>query len=383
MPYNSFREAINIPAQINSNEMIFFDNNVNTSEDYFAPGVLDIGYEDNIENDNYGAFIVKRPGPIVISWTASQITGLSIDGTFLELRYREFSHVDSGIAVYKPWQSLGSKTVLKNSSADGMGCVWIGFYDAHGPGTEKQLKLGPNYEPIYIGLFNASENVLQINRQHYQKASIILFGIDKMGGEMTSQLIPIQNKILNLPRPSSDYVNHLNILKSELGSLEVLDLSQNEVIAGGNGLLNQYRAGFSNYEKMTHTTIPVTLKSTIPGLGASVIAVGNLHNFWNDGQVTTLHPIQADSTNPYSEVRIYLGQTKTGDVVNYLPLTWFTADTPSVGMCYVMNNDASDDFIPIYLDETGIYLKVKGSYQFKPGATFNFIRSVILAPPIT
>jgi len=395
MAYNSFREALGMPSELQNNQMIFFDKDVFTSTDYEETtkalevghgfiGVhtkMDIDYVDDPLDENYGAFAIKMPGPIIMVWTVSQMTGRSLDGTFLELRYREFSHyTDPGEKVgpvYKDWQPLGSSAVLKNSATDGMGSVWVGLATEDKPGY---LHLGPRMERLYLGIFNSSDNAIKINREHYLKASMIMFGIGKMGGTK-DELNDIILDILNLPEP--DYDVDPSDVRVDMSVNEVIDLGQNEEITGEDGLQQLYAANRANFDKMTSVATPVTLLSpTIPGLGASVINVGNLHNFWNHGFVNTINPIVIEpQPGELGGARVYLGETESNGSVNYEPLKWFQRETAMVGMCYVIGSEPDNGFMPIYIDETGVYLKVPGGYSFKPGSTFNFIKGVILSPP--
>ena len=401
MAYNSFREAICIPNELQSNNMIFFDRDVLTSSDYKAttealekayqfigvPTDKDIDYVDDPQDANYGAFAIKMPGPIIIAWTASQLTGRSLDGTFLEIRYREFSHyTDPGTKtgpVFKDWQPLGASAVLKNSATDGMGCIWAALHGDPSPGAKRCLRLGPRMERLYIGIFNSSDNTIKVNREHYMKASIIMFGIGKMGG-LEKDLREILRFIEeDLPVPS--YIKTPNEVRSDMANNEDIDHGQNERIAGSGGLKQLYTEGRSAFDKLTTITTPVTLLSPrVPGLGVSVISVGNLHNFWSYGFVNTIHPITIDpEPGELGEVKVYFGETESGGRVNYEPLKWFRSETAAVGMCYVTGSSPENDFIPIYIDKTGVYLRVPAGYSFRPGSTFNFVRGVILSPPLT
>lgn len=402
MAYNAFREAIEIPNELQNNRMIFFDKDVFTSGDYKAvtefledeydfegePTEMDIDYVTDENDENYGAFAIKMPGPVIMAWVASQMTGRSLDGTFLELRYREFSHyTDPGQqegAVYKDWKPLGSSAVLKNSATDGMGCIWVGLPDDEKPGAESYLRLGPRLERLYLGIFNSSDNTIMINREHYMKASIIMFGIGKMGGT-EGQLNIIKNNITALPKPNFDAPNTPNEVRDEMLANENIDGEQNEDITGVDGLQQLYADNQENFNKMTTVTTPVTLLSpTIPGLGVSVINVGNLHNFWNHGFVNTINPIVIEpQPGVVGGIRVYLGETESNGRVNYEPLKWFQKGTAMVGMCYVIGSEPDNDFIPIYVDESGVYLKVPVGYSFKPGSTFNFTREVILSPSLS
>ena len=394
MAYNSFREALSIPNELQNNQMIFFDKDVFTSKDYEettkalenaydfigVPTKMDIDYVDDPLDENYGAFAIKMPGPVIMAWTVSQMTGLSLDGTFLELRYREFSHYTDPVAktgpVYKDWTPLGSSAVLKNAATDGMGSIWVGLAADKNPGY---LHLGPRMERLYLGIFNSSDNTIKINREHYMKASMIMFGIGKMGGTK-DELNDIITEISKLPAP--EYDTEPSEVRDDMQANEVIDRDQNEEITGEEGLQQLYATDRANFDKMTNVTTPVTLLSpTIPGLGTSVINVGNLHNFWNHGFVNTINPIVIEpQPGELGGVRVYLGETESNGRVNYEPLKWFQRETAMVGMCYVIGSEPENDFMPIYIDETGVYLKVPVGYSFKPGSTFNFIRGVILSP---
>jgi len=409
MAYNSFREAISIPNELQNNQMIFFDKDVFTSEDYkdtfrtlennlLYAGVQidddidivssnistrkDIDYVNDPDDPYFGAFAIKMPGPVIMAWTVSQMTGRSLDGTFLELRYREFSHYTDPVMkegpVYKDWQPLGSSAVLKSSATDRMGCIWVGLATDDEPGY---LNLGPRMERLYFGIFNSSDNTIKVNREHYMKASMIMFGIGKMGGE-ENVLREILDFIKNgLPDPQ--YETEPSDVRIAMGDNEDIDRVQNEEITGEGGLQQLYATDRANFDRMTTVTPPVTLLSpTIPGLGTSVINVGNLHIFWNHGFVNTINPIVIEpQPGVLGGVRVYLGETERNGRVNYEPLKWFHRETAMVGMCYVTGSEPDNDFMPIFVDETGVYLKVPGGYSFKPGSTFNFIRGVILSPP--
>jgi len=410
MAYNSFREAVAMPNELQNNQMIFFDRDAFSSEDYRSTfrylentfhyaGVQidddvdivnsnistrrDIDYITDPDDPYYGAFAIKMPGPVIMAWTVSQLTGRSLDGTFLELRYREFSHYTDPVArtgpVYKDWIPLGSSAVLKNSATDGMGCVWVGLATDDKPGY---LHLGPRMERLYFGIFNSSDNTIKINREHYMKASMIMFGIGKMGGTK-DELEYIINKIEALPNPNYEPKKPSEV-RDDMRTNEDIDRGQNEVIAGEDGLQQLYATDRANFDKMTTVTTPVTLFSpTIPGLGTSVINVGNLHNFWNHGFVNTINPIVIEhQPGELGGIKVYLGETESNGRVNYEPLKWFQRETAMVGMCYVTGSESENDFIPIFIDETGVYLKVPGGYSFKPGSTFNFIRGVILRAPV-
>ena len=385
MAYHAFLEAIRpnlhlrpevaedvIPDQA----MLYFDQVRAISTHHDEPDAPDYGYCE-IGDEDAGALQIKIAGPHFFIWTAAQLTGKSLDGAFLQLRYKRGSE----------WIPFSGKIHIKSSSSAGMGILNV--YEELGEAPVGAPRAS-QANPLRVGLFNISGQPIHLNREHYLKASLIAFGSGPLGPSPEFEEMQLLNGMFqSLPQPFSGTTPFNESppgVRIRMGASESIDDVQNESIKSSDdefGLLAIFEKTKRLFFQMTEPSTPLNFKSPdINGLGVSVLNTGNMYNFWNNGYVDALFPIRMNG-DPGSLVKVYLLKSRddAGHPI-FGPLTLYQGE-PTVGMCYVQGSVSteSDGFIPIYFDETGVYLEVAPDYIFNVKATYTFIRTLILAEP--
>lgn len=114
-----------------------------------------------------------------------------------------------------------------------------------------------------------------------------------------------------------------------------------------------------------------TRMSTTPmlmGLGASVISIGPTFNFWGVGTL--------NSNQSWTQTKIYL-VTPT----QFPELAWYQGD-PTIGTVWFSSGGTGvPQSMPIYIDNTGIYIYPANNINVNSGTTFKFTQALILVNP--
>lgn len=103
------------------------------------------------------------------------------------------------------------------------------------------------------------------------------------------------------------------------------------------------------------------------GLGGCVISIGPTYNYWGTGTLT--------SGTQWSQGSTYYLVTPA----QFPELAWYQGE-PTISTVWVQWGNSIQS-LPIYLDQTGIYIRPANTINPGAGATFKFTATLILIPP--
>ena len=132
-----------------------------------------------------------------------------------------------------------------------------------------------------------------------------------------------------------------------------------------------------NFTQLSDVT-DYTAQSNFPGLGVSVIYSGYNYNFWGTGAISSTGSRSYNNNSTYYLIRG--GATDNPAAGICRALTLYQGD-PTIGTLWIDNKAPSGSTVlsmPVYFDNTGIYIKTTSSLTIYPQSTFRFTQSLIL-----
>ena len=299
-----------------------------------------------------GVIDICVPGAHIIIWVISQMTARSPAGSFFQLKI-----FDKAAGVWKPLSPIDS--ALKVSAASGSACIMVYPGDTALPGG---YALGPERK-VSFALFNTSGQILDMNRMKFLKAAFVSFGSGTLGPLYPGQLDDLFARLDDLLTNHGD----LDGVEAERAKAAVIesddDIQNDKLVVLEESLTEAINYFISMSSPSGVTNLP---SLDVPGLGVSVLHTGFMHNFWSYGSPIRTITYEADAD-------VYLA-----GVSSYPVLRWFVGPVVT-GICYYESRSGRG-WMPVYFDETGIYLKVKRGYAFEAGSIYRFTKALILQP---
>jgi len=327
---------------------------------------------ENYESTEFdGAFDINLPGIYLLAWYASQVTAVSNDGRFFQIKF----YNDETSEWETP--SSGSRLLVSTSEF----CVVINVTKEYFP--------EPNGGKLTLALFNDSDEPLFMNRTPRVKAGFALFGFNPVTDE---QLLEINEYIIEITQDccgmGEDY-HILQCIKWQLDKLEAIERDQNEQLDQLKIDWDEFHLRFSRHNKGGGSDTIPTFFATTPsainmqgvGLQLSYRRVGYIFHIWISGKINT----QTSFTR-----RAYITPTTTAyNNVTHLPfLEFYNLPVPIVGTLSKVRISGTNPFgsdtlttrYPVYVDQSGVYLIASGSstVTLEAGSFLSFSIPIIL-----
>jgi len=129
-----------------------------------------------------------------------------------------------------------------------------------------------------------------------------------------------------------------------------------------------------NFIELSEITDYTVTTTSLVGLGVSVIRSGFTHNFWGTGTVSGISTLSLTNGNTYYLIRSGTTDNPTAGICQ--PLTLYQG-SPTIGTLWIKTGSNAYS-LPIYFDNTGIYIQPTTQMNLGTGATFRFTQSLIL-----
>ena len=332
-----------------------------------------------------GSFDFYLPGSYLISWNISQMSGLSQSGQFLELRYYDETEEN--------WKPLSTRGIaLKLSASVGIAILNVTTDDLNLTGF------------VRIALWNQSDKAFQMNRTPHLKATISIYGFAPSVGDPDA----IREEILQRRLYCCDGADiAIAQLKKRLEDIKLKDEQQQLIIGPGYpsppGMVGELRYDWEDiqYQIQNYLGPGNTVNAEeLTGITVSYVRTGYSYNFWASGLTTNSIVVQGataaipvkipliTSTNPICtlfrapippEVALY----QKGFQDRKAPLS--PINRPAVAVpCYysTVTNTAFaipnfPNWIPLWVNETGIYLAINENVTIPSGTRFRFSLTVV------
>jgi|GEM_PF-4636835 len=130
------------------------------------------------------------------------------------------------------------------------------------------------------------------------------------------------------------------------------------------------------FTELSDITDYVVSDTRLPGLGVSVIRNGFNHNFWGTGTVNGSLNLSNNTT--YRLITTGAVDDPANGVC--YPLTLYQG-APTIGTLWIQTTSGDTYSLPIYFDNTGIYIQMTTSMNLGTNPTFRFTQSLILVDP--
>ena len=326
---------------------------------------------------NYtGELVFLKEGDYVIKWVTTQMTGLSMDGNYFSMRRRVYENpLDPGDYY---WEGILSEQNSLDPSSE------------ERPGNSRSIPLqvtsadvsDPQF-PFVVGLFNITPVNVKLTPYSHNKASMLIFGLPPLNGDGTAPTIRQQVESLALSLDQYENEQAINDLLPRLQRLVRMEGWQDETLGNSNppapaqpyGLQGELARFIELYTSYYEADDVVCLHSTVfNGISLCYIKAGFSYNFWASGHIlgSVLPPA---SGNKWMIVTSADGACE--------PLQTYQGE-PCISPCLCKKVDPitkeviTKEWIPVYFDNTGIYLKNPPSECVDQGIVLNFTQSLIL-----
>ena len=352
------------------NSIVIFDADINRSLSLRPP----LGAKDfKITKEGHIKFYTA--GTYVVRWQTTQMTGMSSDGDYFELKYRDWDDDD------EPWKSFYAPHSHVSDARSvpiyvGVDDVAISFDPnscSVGPGgyiIENTCSLIiPEPQTYTIALWNTSNESIKLSPYNHVKASILIFGVPHLQNEIDPDTgTKAEVEKLRIGLDTYELEKTVADLTPRIKRILAINQIQDDAIFQIADILQKFVLDYTSYYEMKPEE---TRESFIKDLTIHVNVQGFAHHFSISGII---------ATSVLAEEKIMIIDA-TESASGYFPLSRYLGD-PTISPChYEQTNFGSsnaDMWMPIYFDDSGIYLLNPPQEALESGSKLAFNQTLIL-----
>ena len=314
-------------------------------------------------------------GSYVVRWQTTQMTGMSSDGDYFELKYRDWDDPD------EPWKSFYAP--YSHVSDARSVPIYVGVDDVAwsfdpnscsvGPGgyiIENTCSLIiPEPQTYTIALWNTSNESIKLSPYDHVKASILIFGVPHLINEIDPDTgTKAEVEKLRIGLDAYELEKTVADLTPRVNRIIAVNEIQDNAISNLAYKLGQFILDYTSYYEMKPEVI---ISSFIEGLTIHVNVQGFAHHFSISGVI---------ATSPLATEKVMIIEA-TDSASGYLPLSHYLGD-PTISPCHYeqtsFGSSNKDMWMPIFFDKSGIYLLNPPQEALNAGSRLAFNQSLIL-----